>query len=332
MSNEEINEAKLIAYLNKELSNEEMIKVDLWLGQSSKNMEKFSDIRKIWMSSGELKSKPVVVDTDAAWNKVLGQVDTGEKVIPINQNKPNRFIFPAIAAALVLLGGILSVLFMMNNDIPQMEMTSQAEVVKDVLSDGTEVTLNENSMLSYPKEFTGDERRVQLSGEAFFDVERDEKKPFIIDLHNEFYVKVLGTSFNIDANDNDSITEVYVKSGKVEFGSVTDKIILTAGEKGIMNNETGTVRKVVDETAGFKETFWMDQTLDFDGEPLFEVLQVLSDVYNVEIILDCETAKNDPIRSSHPQETILEVLEVIAEVHHLKVNFKDGSYHMECND
>lgn len=250
----------------------------------------------------------------------------------MHQPNPNRFIFPAIAAALVLLGGILSVLFMMNSEIPQMEMTSQSEVVRDVLDDGTEVTLNENSVLSYPKEFTGDERRVQLSGEAFFDVERDEKKPFIIDLHNDFYVKVLGTSFNIDANESDSITEVYVHSGKVEFGSKEDKIILTAGEKGIMNNNTGAVRKVMEDDLGLEELFWIDQTLEFDGEPLVEVVRVLEKVYNHTITINCPGIENEPIKTYHSKETLDEVLEVIAEVHQLKVVMFDGTYVLECND
>src|SRR5690606_36556914 len=117
-------------------------------------------------------------------------------------------------------------------------------VLSDHLSDGTLITLNENSSIVYQEEFTSNERHVALTGEAFFEVARDEEKPFIVDLPSETYVKVLGTSFNIKAFDGDSLVTVFVKTGRVEFGSEANNIILTPGEKGVYNKQSGQIERI----------------------------------------------------------------------------------------
>ena len=113
MSNgEEINEATLLAYLNKELGQEEMLEVDRWLIQSSANMQKLNDIRETWKMAGRLRAKPVSVNTDDAWQKVLDEIATMEEtVIPIRTKINFRLI--AVAASLLMLIGVASV-FLLN--------------------------------------------------------------------------------------------------------------------------------------------------------------------------------------------------------------------------
>ena len=339
MSNgEEINEATLLAYLNKELGQEEMLEVDRWLIQSSANMQKLNDIRETWKMAGRLRAKPVSVNTDDAWQKVLDEIATMEEtVIPIRTKINFRLI--AVAASLLMLIGVASV-FLLNkpSGSGELKLTAANEVVSDILPDGSEVTLNKNSALSYPSEFKGDERRISLKGEAFFEVERNEAKPFIVSLPHSFYVKVLGTSFDIKANDDEDQTVVFVNSGKVEFGSETDMVILTAGEKGIMNNATGEVEKISAKSSSIAELFWMEERLEFKNEPLSEVIAILNEVYDDKVVLNCEQQADQLYRSKHSRQSLEEVVNIIIEYSDgkLKLDKKtDGSgtvFYLNCND
>lgn len=327
-----------MAYLNKELSNEEMLQVDRWLIQSSDNMDLLNDVRSAWKMTGTLEPNPVQVDTNQAWNKVLGQINTsGQKVIPIQSAQPKRRMLFAVAAAVIALVGVSTVfLFQDGGNSGKLELTAQNEVINERLSDGTDVTLNANSVLAYPPEFDENERRVELKGEAFFDVERNEEKPFVIDLPNEFYVKVLGTSFNIKAIDGSESTEVFVNSGKVEFGSESDKIILTAGEKGIMDNATGKVEKISNEVEAMKEMFWMDQYMEFRGKSVSQIVETLNELYTDKVVLNCIEQSEKILNTTLRQESLEEFLENLASTANLKVNKETSEsgtiFYLDCHD
>ena len=335
----EINEAKILAYLNKELSNEEMVQVDLWLAKSSSNMQKFTEVRKLWRMTGRVKHEPVSVDTDQAWNKVMSQIDSSSsgKVVSMQPQK-SRLMF-AVAAGILVLVGAISVMVFLQGDSANpgmLELTAKNDVVNERLIDGTEVTLNKNSVLAYPPEFDENERRVKLDGECFFDVERDEQKPFIIDLPNDAYVKVLGTSFTINAFENASQSEVFVRTGKVEFGSNTDKEILIAGEKAILDNKSGDITKIDDDVHEAVETYWMDYTLDFHGETMEEVVEIFNLVYDDEVLIDCDELKNQQVNSTHKNESLESVLITLSALQnfefHPEQNAGKKVYRLRCHD
>ena len=327
----EINEAVLIAYINDELSREDKTRVDRWLLSSNDNLKQFDEIKKTWEASEKLEPVPVAVDVNSAWAKVKEKANINEpEVIQLKPNVFRRKIIVGIAAVMFLLIGVFSVLQFVDTTAEDVKWVSQNDVLEDELSDGSVVTLNENSSLSYPSEFADNERRVSLSGEAFFDIERNEEKPFIIDLANDSYVKVLGTSFNIKAIPGDSLTEVYVKTGTVEFGSESDKIILIAGEKGIMNNVTGEVVKIIDEHAEMKDMYWKTESLKFNELKLSEVVDLLNEIFEEQVVLECEEEGESLTTSKHKKESLSEILAVIAEVHSLHVNEENGLYSLNC--
>ena len=341
MSNGEINESTLFAYLNKELRNEEMIQVDLWLARSSENMQKFNEVRDVWKMTGKVKAKPVNVDTDKAWDNVLSQINTSSDEKTIQMTPPKNRMMVMIAASLALLVAASTVIFFINSEPGdldgRLELNARNEVVNERLGDGTDVTLNENSTLKYPPTFEGGERRVELEGECFFDVARDEQKPFIIDLPHNGYVKVLGTSFNINAIEGSEQSEVYVSTGKVEFGSDEDKVILTAGEKAVMDNATGAIDKVTEDVHEAVEKYWIDQTLDFHYESMDEVVVILNQVYDDEVVIDCENLGSRQANAGPYVNSSLEsILVVLSELHGFKIEPEetaDGKvYHLTCDD
>lgn len=157
------------------------------------------------------------------------------------------------------------------------------------LPDGTTVYLNSGSTLSYPSRYEDDERRVYLSGEAYFDVAHDAESPFIVSaLDNKYNVRVLGTEFNVQAYENDNMVSTTLVNGSVNLeikssaGAVISKR-LSPSEKAIFNLETDEL-SVVEADTEF-DTAWMDGKLMFNDTPVREALKRLSIYYNVEFVI-----------------------------------------------
>lgn len=151
-----------------------------------------------------------------------------------------------------------------------------------LLPDGSKVWLNAASSLRFPTAFTGKERRVELTGEAYFEVAKapqDKVMPFKV-LVNKTEVAVLGTHFNIHAYENEPATTVTLLEGKVRVGQGADGRILTPGQAAIVNADGITVA----ETADTEEAIaWKNGLFQFSNTPLQQVLHQVERWYNVQI-------------------------------------------------
>ena len=335
-NNIKINESLLMAYINKELTIEKQTDVEQWLKESEENKSVFDNLKKTWDMTGELTPEPVLVDTNKAWNTVFSKITPSDNVININTKKPNQTFKYILAVAAMLAIIFMAFKFTDGDNNGNINLAANNSILSETLADGSKITLNENSSLSYPEEFTTNERRVNLKGEAFFNIKRNEEKPFIIELANSQYVKVLGTSFNIKANDSDSLTTVYVSTGKVEFGNDKDKTTLIAGETGVINNKTKKVYKIIDKHSELKERYWQNQYLSFKGEKLKEVVHVLNEIFDTEIIINCEATRDMKISASFKNNTLEYILEVISQTNELSIK-QDKSkikntYSISCNE
>ena len=156
-----------------------------------------------------------------------------------------------------------------------------------VLADGTRVWLNSATKLIFPQNFTGKERRVMLSGEAFFDVARDESKPFIVET-SRMDVKVLGTRFNVNAYTDNEVVSTTLVDGSVEVASGTQKpITLVPGEQAY--GEAGELEKR--EVNIRLYTSWIDGRFMFNNGELEEIVKQISRWYDVEIFFTNENVK-----------------------------------------
>ena len=155
------------------------------------------------------------------------------------------------------------------------------------LADGTRVWLNSATKLIFPRNFTGGERRVVLSGEAFFEVARDESKPFIVET-SRMDVKVLGTRFNVNAYaDNDEVSATLV-NGSVEVSSGKQKpMVLVPGEQAYGN--AGELEKR--EVNVRLYTSWIDGRFLFNNAELEEIAKQVSRWYDVKIFFANESVK-----------------------------------------
>jgi transmembrane sensor len=269
---------------------------------------------KIWKELSNMNDREEI-DVDKAWNKVHsrlvenGLTGTGSA---IKLTFVRTTLFRIAAAALILLGLGTAALYMKSSGILSTKQTVYAGIdQKNVLvslPDGSKVYLNRNSEFSYRKNFGKHERDVKLTGEAFFEIAPDASKPFIIDA-GKAKVKVVGTSFNVITNNQESAVEVYVKTGKVLVSDSTGSktIQLDPGFVGTMNS------KVAGKTLNTNPNYiaWKTGHLEYSGEKLSVVFNDLKRVYNMNIVADdpdiLENPWHSPIDNSS-EETIIRII------------------------
>lgn len=156
--------------------------------------------------------------------------------------------------------------------------TPRGKDFKITLSDGTEVWLNAESTLYYPVNFVGEERMVELEGEAYFKVAKDEKHPFIVKTKN-ITTRVLGTSFNIKdyAHSDSHLTLV---EGKVEARSMSTSIVLQPSQDACFN-DNGTINVQKIDTRLY--TSWIEGYFYFEDASLSDIMRDLGRWYNLTI-------------------------------------------------
>ncbi|QEC44714.1 FecR family protein [Pseudobacter ginsenosidimutans] len=162
------------------------------------------------------------------------------------------------------------------------------------LPDGTKVWLNAASSLKYPTAFTGKQRAVQLTGEAYFEVAADMRKPFIVTANQKAEVEVLGTEFNINSYDNEIDIKATLVNGMVKVknistavpASVNKEMLLKPGQQAIViPAPAGNYPAItIDQSADIEKiTAWKKGLFNFEGSSLVEVMKELERWYDIEV-------------------------------------------------
>lgn len=176
-----------------------------------------------------------------------------------------------------------------------------------VLSDGSHVWLNAASTLSYPLAFTGDERWVELSGEAYFEIAPDTK-PFKV-ISNRQTVQVLGTAFNVDAYANASAIRTTLLQGAIKLSCQDQETLLKPGEMAV-NDLKGKIQvKPVD---GDKVLAWKNGLFVFNNESIADIMHRVARWYDVEVVYEDRIANKKLWGTVSRYRTINELLDNIA--------------------
>lgn len=250
----------------------------------------------------------------------------------------NTTWFRKIAAVLVF--GLLSVYAYNNYLVKERDYYNYNEIVNSLyndglleqinnsnkpqivtLSDGSSVLLQPKSKLSYPKIFIGNERNVYLSGEAFFEISKNPKKPFFVHA-NEIVTKVVGTSFRIKAYVNESNVEVLVRTGKVKV--ISEKAGSKLNQKEIVllpNQALRFVRK--DRTFDKITDITMDKSFsgsvgsieqlsfEFTDIPVAQIFKTIEQAYSVEIDFPKQELEKCHLTTSLSDQPLPEKLKII---------------------
>lgn len=321
-----------MAYLLGEADIEQIKNVEKWIFNSPENAKYLDELEKVWLETGNLNPKPVVVDIDKAWKKIENQT-YNKKIKSIPENRNFIWYFKRIAAVLIISFGIFGV-YKISTLKPVIHTLASAEnILIDTLSDGSIINLNKNSKLTYPEEFEKDKRIVNLEGEAYFKIAHNPEKPFIIDA-NGGYIQVVGTQFNVKSNHDDEIIEVFVEEGIVKIYNLntqsadTLSVILTKGEKGIINKKIGKPEKLNKTEQNSNDLYWKTKTLNFNSTRLEDAAKTLEKTFNVKIDVS-EKAKNLQITTIFEGDSLNQILEVIKLTFNLKISVQDNKYSID---
>ncbi|WP_321279774.1 FecR domain-containing protein [Marinifilum fragile] len=200
---------------------------------------------------------------------------------------------------------------------------------KLTLMDGTRIWLNSNSKLRFPSEFGSGIRKVELKGEAFFEVAKDSVHPFVVNA-NKAQVKVLGTSFNVNAySDLNEIVTTLVE-GRVEVSDTLfgNKVKLLPNEQYRFNKLTGKTLKQIVDTEIY--TAWKDGRFVFENESLEDIMTRLSRWYNVDVSFLNESVKKLRFSGDLTRyDNIDQILELIEVTQKVKFTIKDRALLVE---
>ncbi|MEO9804058.1 MAG: FecR domain-containing protein [Reichenbachiella sp.] len=313
-------EEQLVKYFSGNLPPEEVRKIDVWRSECDENASEFLEYHQAWKFSNLPE-----VDSKAALSSIMNRIEAndGRKETISRSGFGTYFKYAAIAVLGIGLAFFGSKQYDSTPEQLAIEAVDNLEII--ALPDGSVVTLSENSVLTYDNDFSGDSRNVTLKGKAFFDISRDENRPFIVNT-DQSKIEVLGTSFLVNTAGVNSSTEVVVKTGRVAVSKkVTKKaktVELVAGEVGRLDADAMVFEKST--IANYNYLAWKTKLIEFNNEDLRTVLDVLGDVYGVNIIVSDEKIYNCQMSAKFDNQPMDSVLEIVSRTFNLELT-KSGS-------
>lgn len=186
--------------------------------------------------------------------------------------------------------------------------TGERQKATITLQDGSIVYLNVNSSIRFPEEFALDSRKIELNGEAFFEVVPDNRRPFIVESQG-VKTRVLGTSFNVKATRGTDV-EVMVKTGKVAVfqGVVNEEQQLVLSPSQLATIDPSNREMSVQEVDIEEYLTWRSENIAFDLVPFTEVMNRLSKVYNIDIQVEGITGQECLIKATYSNRSLYSVL------------------------
>jgi transmembrane sensor len=324
-NNMNMNDDLLVKYLVGETDADENAAVENWLKADEKNLNYYNDFKKIWEDSLLIVAENKTINEDAAWKRLQNRIH--EKEVRVITPKKSSGYWLRIAASILLIStlGWLSYSYFENKSANALiQVYASGTILNDTLPDGTTVTLNKNSSLSYTSTFKGSTRPVTLKGEAFFNVSPDKTKPFIITI-NDVTVQVVGTSFNV--KNKNGKTTVDVETGIVKVSKNKDQVELRHGEKVIIADQKSELLKSISK--GRLYNYYRNKELVCDETPLQELVEALNEIYNVNIIIKNPSLKEKTLTTVFKEQSLDQVLEVIQETFRIEIERKNNQILLE---
>ncbi|WP_372751567.1 FecR family protein [Labilibaculum sp.] len=307
-------------YLNGEMNTEDKLAFEKLIAINAEYAKIVTAVNKDLNCIHELNKIHQQFDVDKAWlevkSKLKNQPEKATK-FPFFARQNAKKILQIAAMLLITIGlGFASYRIYTDRLVPYQSISSEINESSTTITlpDASLVSLHGESKLIYEKSFSGKERRVQLIGEAYFEIAKNPEKPFIISVGNA-EIKVLGTSFNVNALHKQ--IEVLVETGKVQFSNAKEpnrSLILEKGDFAILRENLLEKRTQNDENY----LSWKTKLMVFKAMSLEQVAKVIDRTYQVQIEFSDTSIQNLPITTSFNQTPIEEVLENLCRPHKLR--------------
>lgn len=295
----------ILRNLSGEASCEDILVFSEWLSSSDAHKDSFLKIKKYWDAevAGVKLRNP-----EAAYNMLLERIRKTERKRVVRQ----LWIKYAGAAAVAVIIGIAGYWMGEHQATAPLQYYSYItgnSISSFELPDGTEISLNKNSKLSYSSSYGEQVREVSLDGEGFFTVTKDKEKAFVVDL-NGSKISVLGTVFNVKNYKKEDITMATLVEGSIRFETPDQQIVLKPDQQLVFNKSNNKIDMTNVSTD--LVTAWKSHLIKYRSVPFREFLDMLKERYEVEIILSNEALGDQKVTGSFDESlTVDQILDLM---------------------
>lgn len=306
---------------------DEQAKLDNWLNEEPSHRQYLTALQKAWNLTAERPKTDFRPEVDGAWHQFERQY-LSDSLKTSSKTGLVRFIEvlffpkvrPVIAVALGVLLVAVLVLRLPNWVNPKQTLEARrGETHTFELADGSVVQLNAESALTIPKQFSGAERVVRLSGEAFFKV-KSMDAPFTVKTKHG-RTTVLGTQFNVV--DRGEQTRVVVKEGLVQLES-DGYVLIRQGEMSWV--KTGKKPAPPTRTDVSQELAWLDGRFVFDRTPFPEVIETLNRRFDVNIFLEDASLENRKLTAEFEKQSLDSILQYVCLAFQTRFEKRENGY------
>jgi ferric-dicitrate binding protein FerR (iron transport regulator) len=318
-----MDKEKIIAYITGQITDpKEKSEVWHWINQDHINKQLFVQLKNVYALSRKSSS---ITDADAEYLKWQGKTRIRTRKLIQEFIKYAAIIFFTIGLTWVVQENYTNLQLAETGQMNEV-ICPAGQISELVLSDSTKVWLNAGSKISYPSNFSSQQRTVHLTGEAFFEVKKDQKNPFLV--HTKTMdIKVLGTSFNVDAYEGSQFKTTLVE-GKVELQDKSGDKIAEMSPGQSARYDTNSRKIILSEVDTRFYSSWKEGKMAFFNEPLEVIAGKLERWYNVKITFASEDIKtfrySGTFLKYKPLEQILNIIKISSTIDYsIKVNPED---------
>ena len=322
---------ELIAnYLTEGLDKNALDELKTWIAASAENQQYFIRQREIWFSAVSREAASVY-DKDKAFENFRNRVESQKEIQSTSRrgfSLSALWRYAAVVAIIIAVGCISYWQGEVNVKDTFADISVEAPLgskTKLYLPDGTLVWLNAGSRMTYSQGFGVDNRKVELEGEGYFEVKRNEKIPFFVKT-KDLQLQVLGTKFNFRDYPEDHEVVVSLLEGKVGLNNLLreeKEAILSPDERAVLNKANGLL--TVESVTASKASQWTDGYLFFDEELLPDIAKELERSYNVKIHIANDSLKTFRFYGNfvRREQNIQEVLEALASTEKMQYKIEE---------
>ena len=296
-------EELIVRFLQQDINEDELRYLKSWLEEDVEHKSYFFELKGISdYSRRSFLSKEGLNET--SWQKMYARIEKLQEKEPSRDKLRVRNLWISwvkYAAIVILAVGLGWGIHAFYGKVESSYLAEENVVYNEIhvrkggrantviLSDGTKVVLNAATTFKYPTSFNGKNRQVYLDGEAYFEVTKNEEKPFVVKL-NKQDITVLGTTFNVQAYENESYSVVTLLSGRImleafnEFSESTGRMFMKPNQCALADNESGSIS--LSEVNASLTNAWINGEYKFKDEPLSSIVKRLENYYDVRIHLD----------------------------------------------
>lgn len=304
----------IVRNLSGEASCEDILVFSDWLTSSDAHKASFRKIKKYW--DAEIDGVKLR-NPEATYNKLLDRIRKTERKSAVRQ----LWIRYTSAAAVAILIGFVGYWMGGQQRITPVQYYSYItgnSISSFELPDGTEISLNKNSTLSYTSSYGENNREVSLEGEGFFQVTKDQDRAFIVDL-NGSKIAVLGTVFNVKNYETERTTTATLLEGSIRFEMPDQQVLLKPDQQLVFDKSTNQID--IEHVSTDLVTAWRSHLIKYKSTPFSEFLTMLAKQYEVEISLQDEMLGEQRVSGSFDDNlTVEQILDLMKK--NLSFNWK----------